>query len=183
MNDDFESLSAAWQGQNPPSKFTKEQIKKRLIKKQLGLFAITTAELGILIAVAWFLMMAFSQSWAVHLKISITFALFIGVFTFILMSKSRFKGCQVIRKSTSECIGFEKRMSLEALQRGKYTKYLIAVFTGGVIICFTYEYFYIGSLISDLASRYLFGAIWLIFVWVFNINQIKKHKVFLSKLK
>ena len=185
MSNDFdlESLSTAWQTQNPPSKFTKEQIKKRLIKKRLGLFAVTTVELGILIAVAWFLMMAFSQSWAIHLKIGLTFALFIGVFTFIFMSKSRFKGYQMIKNSTSECIEFEKRMSLEALRRGKYTKYLIAVFAGGGITSFTYEYFYIATSISDLASRYLFGVIWLIFVWLFNINQIKKHNDFLSKLK
>ncbi|WP_351074598.1 hypothetical protein [Shewanella sp. CAL98-MNA-CIBAN-0140] len=185
MNDDFdiESLSTVWQAQNTPSKFTKEQIKKRLIKKRLGLFAVTTVELGILLAVAWFLMIAFSQSWAIHLKIGLIFALFIGVFTFILMSKSRFKGYQMIKNSTSEWIEFEERMSLEVLQRGKYTKYLIAVFAGAVTTSFTYEYFYMESPISDLVWRYLFGIIWLTFVWLFNIKQIKKHNEFLSKLK
>jgi len=185
MSNDFdlESLSTAWQAPNTPSKFTREQIKKRLIKKRLGLFAVTAVELGILFTVAWFLIMAFSQSWTIHLKIGLIFALFIGVLTFILMFKSRFKGYQMIKKSTSEFIEFEERISLEALRRGKYTKYLIAVFSGGIITSFTYEYFYIGSPINDLASRYLFGIIWLIFVWFFNINQIKKHNLFLSKLK
>jgi len=185
MRDDFdiESLSVAWQAQNTTSKFTKEQIKKRLIKKRLSLFALTTVELGIIFAVAWFLIMAFNESWAIHLKVGLTFALLIGVFTFILMSKSRFKGYQMIKNSTSECIEFEERMSLEVLRRAKYTKYLIAVFAGAVITSFTYEYLYIGSQLSDLAARYLFGIIWLMFVWFFNINQIKKHSKFLSKLK
>lgn len=185
MSNDFdlESFSTAWQAQNTPSKFTKEQIKNRLIKKRINLFAVTTVELAILFTVAWFLMMAFSQSWAIHLKIGLVFSLFIGGLTFILMSKSRLKGYQMIKKSTSECIEFEERLSLEALQRGKYTKYLIAIFAVGVVTSFTYEYFYIGSPISALASRYLFGIIWLIFVWIFNFNQIKKHHDFLSKLK
>lgn len=185
MSNDFdiESLSTAWQAQNTPSKFTKEQIKKQIFIKRLGLFAITTVELGIILAVAWLLMMAYDQSWAIHLKIGLIFALFIGVFTFIFMVKSRFKGYQMIKNSTSECIEFEERMSFEALQRGKYTKYFIAVFAGGVITSFTYEYFYIESPIGDLVWRYLFGIIWLMFVWFFNINQIKKHSKFLSKLK
>jgi len=185
MNNDFdiESLSTAWQAQSTLSKFTKEQIKKQIFIKQLGLFAVTTIELGIIFAVAWLLMMAYSQSWTIHLKIGLIFALFIGVLTFILMSKSRFKGYRMIKNSTSEWIEFEESMSLEALQRGKYTKYLIAVFAGTVITSFTYEYFYIESPISDLAWRYLFGSIWLIFVWFFNIKQLKKHNDFLSKLK
>ncbi len=185
MSDDFdiESLSATWQTQNTPSKFTKEQIKKRLFKKRFGLFIITTVELSIIFAVAWLLVMAFDQSWATHIKTGLIFALLIGVFTFILMSKSRFRGHQMIRNSTSEWIHFEERMSLEALKRGKYTKYLIVVFVGGVITSFTYEYFYIESSISDLSWRYLFGIIWLVFVWFFNISQIKKHNIFLSKLK
>jgi ABC-type dipeptide/oligopeptide/nickel transport system permease component len=185
MSDDFdiESLSTAWQAQNTPSKFTKEQIKKRLIRKRFGLFAVTTVELGIIFAVAWFLMMAFSESWAIHLKAGLIFALFIGVFTFILMSKSRFKGYQMMKNSTSKWIEFEESMSLEALQRGKYTKYLIAVFAGAVMTSFTYEYFYMKSPISELAWRYLFGTIWLTFVWLLNIKQIKKHNEFLSKLK
>lgn len=188
MSNDFdiEFLSTAWQTQNVSGKFTEEhkkQIKKQIIIKRLGLLAITTVELSIIVAVAWLLMMAYSLSWVIHLKIGLIFALCIGVLTFILMSKSRFKSYQMIKSPTTQWIEFEERMSLEALQRGKYAKYLIAAFTVAVITAFTYEYFYIESPINDLTPRYLFGIIWLIFSWVFNTNQIKKHNEFLAKLK
>jgi hypothetical protein len=185
MSNDFdvESLSTAWRAQSVPNKFTKAQIKKQIFVKRLSLLAITTVELGIIFAVAWFVLMAYNESWAIHIKIGLIFALFTGVFTFVLLSKSRFKSHQMIKHSTSEWIEFEEHTSLEALQRGKYTKYLIAVFAVAVMTAFTYEYFYIEIPINDLAARYLFGIIWLILAWFFNLNQMKKHNTFLSKLK
>ena len=187
MSNDFdiESLSTAWQTQNVPSKFTEEhkkQIKKQIFIKRLGLLAITTIELGIIVAVAWLLMMAYNLSWAIHIKIGLIFALCIGVLIFILMSKSRFKSYQMIKSSTTQWIEFEERISLEALQRGKYAKYLIAAFSVAVITAFIYEHFYIEIPIHALAQRYLFGIIWLVFSWLFNSNQIKKHSKFLAKL-
>ncbi|RJE73267.1 hypothetical protein BGP78_03120 [Pseudoalteromonas sp. MSK9-3] len=180
---DLESLTAAWQSQSANEQLTQTQIKKKILKKRVSLLSITMIELGIIISVTWLLVKAFSESWALYVKAGLFFSFLIGVITFIYMSKSRLNSYRMVHVSTSVKIDYEEKVSLEALKRGKYTKYVIAIFSGMFITSFTYEYFYLGFTMNDLLWRYSFSVAWLMCAWFLNSKVISRNEFFLNKIK
>jgi hypothetical protein len=185
MNDDFdiESLSKAWQAQPVVNEFNGKQLRRRYLRKKLGLLAITLIELSIILAVIWLLISAFTQSWAIHLKVGLFFGLFSGILTIVPVLKSRITSYKMINICTSDWIKFEEKMSKEALHRGRFANYLIFAFSAAIIVSFIYEYFFLENPVSDLTLRYCFGIVWLVLVEVINRHQMKKHQRFLNTLQ
>ncbi len=185
MSNDFdiESLSKTWQSQEATKQFDETEFKKRFLIKRLSLLAITLVEVAILLVVGWLLIKAFSQSWAIHLKLGLIFACVAGGLAFVVVAKSRIKSLRMITSSTTDWLKFEQQMSCEALQRGKYTNYLIATFSVALCMVFTYELFVLNNLLSDLVLRYAFGVVWLFFAWLINRHHMQKHTRYLLTLK
>jgi len=182
MNDDFdlESLSKTWQTQPVPKSLDAAKLKKHCFIKRLNLIAITIVELFIIFFVAWLLMTAFIESWALHLKVGLIFGVVAGVLAIIPVLKSRITSYQMISSSTSDWLKFEEKMSREALYRGKLTNYLIFAFCAGILASFIYEYFILESTLSGLAFSYSFGIVWLVACWFINRYQMNKHQKLLD---
>jgi hypothetical protein len=184
MNDDFdlESLSKTWQTQPVPESLDAAQIKKRCFIKKLNLFAITFVELFIILVVVWLIITAYTESWAINLKVGLIFGVVVGVLAIIPVLKSRITSYKMISSSTSDWLKFEENMSREALYRGKLTNYLIFAFCAATLASFIYEYFILESTLSGLAFRYSFGIVWLVLFWFINRHQMDKHQIFLKTL-
>lgn len=183
MNNDFESLSKAWQSQPLNSGFDRKKLKKSVFFKRLGLLLISLVELFILAVVIWFLIDAFTQSRAIHIKVWFILALICGVIAMIASLKSRFNSFQMVTSSTHSWIEFEKKMSHEALRRAMFTRYLMLIFCIALTGLFIYEVLFLKHLVIELILRYSFGIIWLAIVWFINRHQMKKHQHFLDTLK
>ena len=185
MSDDFdiESLSKTWQTQEVANQFDETKFKKRVFIKRLTLLAITTVEVLVLLAAAWLLYMANSESWSAHLKVALIVALVLGGVAFFAMVKSRIKSYQMLTSATTQWMNFETKISEEALRRANYANYFVYVFSFAVLVSCIYEWMVLESELVGLAMRYAFGVVWLLSAWLINRYQIKKHTRYLSTLK
>ncbi|WP_448248292.1 hypothetical protein [Thalassotalea agariperforans] len=183
MNNDFESLSKAWQSQPLSSNFDRKELKKNLFFKRLGLLLTSLVELLIIAVVIWLLIDAFTQSRAIHLKVWFILALICGVIAMIVSIKSRFKSLKMLTSSTQSWIEFEQKMSHEVLRRVMVTRYLMLIFCIALTGLFIYEIIFLNYLMNELIPRYTFGILWLGIVWFINRHQMKKHQNFLNRLK
>ena len=185
MSNDFdiESLSKAWQSHDVVDQFDQAKLKKQLLRKQFTLLSFTILEVCILLVTAGLLVLAFSQFWPIHLKLGLMFALITGGIAYTLILKSRIKSYQMLTSPTTDWMKFEGQISQEALKRGKYTNYFIAIFSAALVIVFIYELLFLESVLINLATRYAFGVTWLLAAWLINRHQMKKHEHYLSKLK
>ncbi len=184
MSDDFdlESLSKTWRSQPSDHSFDKQQLNKQLRLKRLGLFAMSTLEICILLVTSWLLFNAFHLGWAIHLKFALIFGLVSGFIATWVMIKSRIKSDHMLRIATTDWMSYQEHISLEALKRGKYSNYLIATFGAGLCIAVIYEYVTLNSQPAQLAIRYTLGTVWLLIIWLINHRHMKKHRDYLAAL-
>jgi hypothetical protein len=184
MSDDFDldALSSAWQSQTTQHTLDKTQFRKKVLFRKAILVATTLLEIVILFVVGWALFSSSGETTATHAKLFFGFAFITGVIIFVFMVKSRFKSIQLSNYTTLDWIANEKKVCNEALKRGKYANYLIFTMIFVLLGSFLYDYIWLNLVLADIASIYIFGAVWAVLGWLINRHQINKNLRYLDVL-